>query len=300
MVAIAAYNEKHIKQTVESLLDNKSGEHEIFINICEFRSDANFCFFQEQNINHIKHISNLPPGVGISRYMALDGAERFEYILQSDAHVIYGKSWDKAMVDRYRLIREEKNRRFVISQHVSPCQEDENGKMFKLRKNPEPAYLHLDSYHRVWSTNWIPKKFPDWKENYAVSAAYMFSESSTFIDVPPDPHMWFYGEELALFVRLYSRGIKCFSTDYVDIYHLDKGNNVFDAKKSQDWRTFFYSKQKHPVIDFMDKYTFHRTSSVLDGTLTGIWGAPSPELAKLATSVMGLNVARFKSMYEWM
>lgn len=298
LVAIAAYNESHINQTVNSLLDNKSDTNDVFVNICEFRSDSNFSDLPKQSVAHVKHATSIPTGVGITRSMALRNAECFEYVLQCDAHMIFTKNWDTEIITRYHAIRNYVNQKIVISQHVSPSMESENKTMIPIRKNEESSFLFIDEHFRVWSKNWVYGEKTKWMENTAVSAAYMFSESKTFLEVPPDPHIWFYGEELSTYLRLISRGIRSFSTDYVDIYHLDKGPKTFNAEKAGDWRTMFIDRQPIPVLTAMDRYTLQRVASIFDGTITGLWGAPSKELAQKAVEYMGIDVDKFKKLYQ--
>ena len=298
LVAIAAYNESHLAQTVKSILDNRSGEHDVRVNVCEFRTDSEFSKLQDEFVVHMKNETSVPTGVGISRYMALVNAHCFDYVLQCDAHMLFSKNWDEEIISRYKAISNNYGEKIVISQHVSPCMEGEDGTMVPIAKNDESSLLFINENFHVWSNNWVQQKTMDWRENSAVSAAYMFSESKTFIEVPPDPHMWFYGEELSTYLRLISRGIKSFSTDYVDIYHLDKGEKTFNAARAKDWRTVFSNDIHIPVIMAMDRYTLQRVSSIFDGTITGLWGAPTKELAAEAIKIMNIDVEKFKKMYQ--
>lgn len=298
LVAIAAYNESHIKQTVNSILDNKSNKHDIQISVCEFRSDSRFSDLQNKFVIHTKYESSIPPGVGIVRYMALKNAQYFDYVLQCDAHMLFGKNWDEEIVSRYNAIVKNCKERVVISQHVSPCREDEKDGMTPIKKNEQPSSLFIDDMFRVWSNNWVLESTIDWKENYAVSAAYLFSEASTFLDVPPDPHMWFYGEEHSMYFRLISRGIRSFSTDYIDIYHLDKSDKYFNSLKANDWRTSYFSDTRASIITSMDRYTLQRVASIFDGTITGLWGAPNKELAAEAIRIMNIDLKKFKARFQ--
>jgi hypothetical protein len=298
LVAIAAYNESHVEQTVKSIIENKSNENDVFVNVCEFRTDDKFSDLEEYPAAHKKYRTSVPTGVGIPRYMAMENSACFDYVLQCDAHMILGKNWDSEIVLRYEAISNACENEIVISQHVSPCMEGPEGFMVPIRKNEESSFLFLDEHFRVWSKNWVPRKKVDWMENRAVSAAYMFSASKTFSAVPPDPHMWFYGEELSIYFRLISRGIRSFSTDYLDIYHLDKGDKFFDAKKSGDWRTIFVHDAPPPVLRSMDSYTTQRVASIFDGTLTGLWGAPDQESAKMAVDFIGIDLEKFKKTYR--
>lgn len=297
LVAIAAYNESHIEQTVASILENASKCNLIHINVCEFRTDNNFALFSEKNITHTKHNTSIPTGVGITRYMALSGCQLFDYVLQCDAHMFLGKFWDENMIWRYEIISKEVNARIVISQHVSPLREDENKKLIIKDVFAEPSMLFINEELRIWSRNWVPQQLPDWRENYAISAAYMFSEASVFVDVPPDPSMFFYGEEHTTYLRLISRGIKSISTDYVDVYHLDKRKNTFDAEGAGDWRISLFTDKRLAVLNAFEKYSLQRTASILDGTITGLWGAPTKALAEEAIAIMEIDINLFKRQF---
>lgn len=299
LVAMAAFNEGYIKQTAENLLANKSGRHEIIINVCDFRTTNFFPELDRPEIVHFRHISSVPTGVGVTRSMALKNCEMFDYVMQIDAHMQFGKNWDENLVDRHRLL-EAREGKCVITQHLPALIAGEDGIMHADTDRNHlqgPVRLFFNDQCRTWSEPWETTESKWYEENSAVSAAFMFSKSETFSAIPPDPLIFFFGEEHTLYMRLISRGIKSFSTDYCDVRHLDKGKDFFTDKKKGDWRTFSFAESV-PQVSAFERFSHGRAGLILVGKITGLWGAPNDTAADDALRKMHLDEAMVKSVFN--
>lgn len=299
-VAIAAFNERYLQQTVDSLLRNKSGKHEIIVSICDFRSDDEFPEFVLPEIIHYRHKSSIPTGVGVARSMALRNCEMFDYVLQVDAHMIFGSEWDSNLVDRHMELTKLEGVS-VISQHVPACQDLGDGKLTE-DTNPNhlqtPVRLFVNDQCKIWSEPWAKTESEWYKENTAVHAAFMFTTSEVLVTIPPDPLIFFFGEEHTTYMRMISRGIKSFSTDYCDITHLDKNQKFYDDMEKRDWRTFTYANYVAEINSF-ELFSNKRALSILSGKITGLWGAPDENSANEAIHIMNLNLKQFESIVKF-
>lgn len=297
-MAICAFNERHLRQTVKSVLENSSGRNDIIVSICEFRTDNKFADFSESNVVHYKYTSSIPTGVGVARSMALRNSHLCDYVLQLDAHMMLGEEWDVHLINRYMGIVKQEGE-CVITQHLPSCFDDGNGKMVKdLNANhlQTPVRLFVNKEMKTWSEPWH-KTNTDWyKENQAVSAAFMFSASNTFTVVPPDPLVFFFGEEHTLFMRLACRGIRSFSTDYCDVRHFDKGKLFYEDEEIKDWRVFVFNKSR-PEVELFERFSTKRAGMIMLGQITGLWGATSKTKALIILEQMGITQKAIKSAF---
>ena len=251
-IPIAAFNESFLKQTIESLLENKSLNNEIFINLCDFRTTESFENFPYSQVKHNKYNVSIPPGVGLCRHMAMNGFEKGDYIFQIDAHMTFGKNWDEELIKRHTIL-EQIEGECIISQHLPALSDNNDGKMSiyeGIQRLNTPTNLFINENFSTWSAPWEASKNKWYVENTAISAAFMFGKKETFIKIPPDPLIFFFGEEHTLYLRMYSRGIKSFSTDYFDIRHLDKADSFYNDLEKKDWRTFSYKNADKNIIPF--------------------------------------------------
>lgn len=289
-VAIAAFNEHYIKQTVESLIENKTPQNDVVIQICDFRTTNEFEDFQNKQVIHKKFISSIPTGVGVARNIALDGFQKHEYVLQIDAHMLFGIDWDKNLIERHLLL-EAKEGECIISQHLPAFFENKEKTLSNyVGENylNGPSRLFINNDCHVWSHPWERAESEWYKENSAVSAAFMFSKSKTFSKIPVDPLIFFFGEEHTIYMRMASRGIKSFATDYFDIRHLDKTETFFHDKEKRDWRTFSFSNSDKNVRLF-EQFSHKRIGSILRGEITGLWGATNSETAQAVKQKMNIT-----------
>lgn len=89
-VALTAYNDRYVGQTVESALEKAKYPNRITFGIVEQRIDNKFFDFQKHNqIKHIKINYGAPLGLGTPRTLTLGLYDKEDFIFQIDAHMIF-------------------------------------------------------------------------------------------------------------------------------------------------------------------------------------------------------------------
>src|SRR5205085_2584606 len=70
-----------------------------------------------------------------------------------------------------------------------------------------------------------------------VSACMLFGPASLIADVPYDPHLYFFGEEITLAARLFTHGYDLYHPNQVVIFHdWDRGKRRTHFDDHRDWR----------------------------------------------------------------
>lgn len=257
-ISIIGFNEDYIYQTVLSAIENSYKPDRLYFGIVEQRSDKSFTdFSQIKNVRHSKILSKSPLGVGLPRSHSIDLYEGEDYILITDAHMVFTKNWDELLIRRLESIKKVAGRRVILSQHLPPAVID-NNKLDILNKKYQPTSLHFDG---LFIKDKILEK--EYEEQYALTFHYIFSDAGLAKEVPIDPRPYYIAEESLYSLRVSTRGYKIFSTEYIPMYHLTKPL----VKINNDWRNDIDVKRM--VEDF------HLVYNVLVNKKIGDLSAPS-------------------------
>lgn len=292
-VAIPAYNERYLDFTVADLLDKASGDNEIKVGVVEQSTVNRFACLEYPNVTHLKQSAVHPTGVCRQRLIALLLNLGSDYVLSVDAHMCFDYGWDKELIDRHQKLVQIHGSRCVISQHLPITVDAGNGTLKKIGmvgstyKTPgmtignERITLYDLGSHDGW-----------YKENYFLTAHFMFSTKDVFDDVPPDPDMYFYGEEHTWALRLWTRNIKMFSTNYAGIGHLDKGNPSFKDVEAIDKLNQNHPQDIRNWIYETDCKSLFKMHKVFCGEIVGQWGAPTKALAQEFINKSGIEIEK--------
>lgn len=304
-VAIGSYDDKYIVQTVLSALYNAKNSDNIVFGIHNIRpNDISFNFKPfEKNVRFLNLPYSNPLGTGYARLSAsilcpID----CNYILQTDAHMIFEKNWDEDILFRYKEIKKDfekviitkylmqwndiNNTVQLLKQHGHEICDPYNIPKILPEKNI-PASLKYDGIPRS-----IECMYPsmigyveDWsehetyKEQVGVSGHLMFSESSIIKELMYDPLIPWASDETVYSLRAHTRGYKIVTIRENIAWHFDKGfNPVFSS--GIDFNSYEDEHLNKVSQEYMHShyYGFKRIKDLMLGNEYGFWGAPNEEL----------------------
>jgi hypothetical protein len=309
-ITISACNEKDLKQTVLSAINNAQDPDRLSFGILEHSMNGLYSDLNgiSNNIMHIKLSYDGPLGVGIPRLTAsMLNDRKQDFYLQIDAHMIFEKNWDVDIIKYYSLIS-QKHDKAVISTYVPWWYEDAEG----LIKNPynkelfidpnnfnnypkvESLALKIDSYEKNLFRRHIPIEGigvdwnnKDYQEHFLTSGHFLFSSFNFLSDVMPDPLITWGGEEPITGLRAWTRGYQIFTIPKNIVWHKNK---LGDIKDKNDWRNRKNSLNErlyNICVNNMD-ISYRRIKDIFLGDYVGYWGSPS--LDKLKEYEYTLNV----------
>lgn len=280
-VSICAYNENYIEFTVSDLISKLSNKNNITVGIIEQSSINKFAKLDKyKNVIHLKQNVLHRTGVGRQRLIALNLNTGSDYVLQIDAHSTFSQDWDIELINRLEELQFLHKTQCLISQHLPVCVDKGAGILERIDNINNYTQMYgmtlfeeRISLYPVETKNW-------WYENYFLTAHYIFSTPSVFKEVMPDPDIFFWGEEHSTSLRMWSRNIKIFSTDYIGIGHLDKGNPLFIDSQKIDWKNQILPIEQKNLIASMDRASILKMYDILKGNIVGYWGAPDSSKAQ--------------------
>lgn len=226
-VSIVGFNENYLYQTIKSAIENSYNSERLRFGVVEQRNDESFIdFSQIKNVRDSKIFSTTPLGVGLPRSHSIDLYDNEDYILITDAHMIFSKNWDELLIRKLEFIKKIEDSKVILSQHLPPAF-IKNNKLEILSEKYQPTSLYFDG---LFIKDRILEK--EYIEQYALTFQYIFSDAELVKEIPIDPRPYYIAEESLYSLRVSTRGYKIFSTEYTPMYHLIKPL----VKIDNDWR----------------------------------------------------------------
>jgi hypothetical protein len=229
-VSVPAYCDPDLKRTVFTALKYADHPENIFIGVvqqCDKRQKVNFDSPQVRSMWMPKEDAR---GVGLARSLALQMYENEEFYLQVDSHMIFPQSWDTKARRSYILARDvAKTDKVCINQW--PRRFDfKNGTVHFLQGEPP-----MKNVVQVGNRNLVHPvkyKFDDVhsdmpEESTCMNAGYIFAPGSYTVEVPPDPAISFWGEEMITSMRAWTRGWRFYAPKlWLSAHRYKRGGKV--------------------------------------------------------------------------
>ena len=228
LVEIASYRDPELLNTVYSAIIQADYPERVFFAICD-QSD-NMEIYEKLKINKNCKIKKLKEsearGSCYARYLCQQMIDDEKYIFQIDSHMRFVKHWDTKLIEELLSLNDKKA---IISFYPAYCTEE----MMKLplydKKYDEPTegcimfttgFHNGDSYFLKINSMPINKDDPLAKtKSVFMGAGNFFTFSEAHKEVLHDPNMYFYGDELAMAIRLYTHGWNIYNSGEGYVYH---------------------------------------------------------------------------------
>jgi len=286
-VATSALNEDELFNTVQSAYEMAQKPFRVYFGIAEQRiGDNNYAEFPHfsRKVKKIDIGYPMPAGLQYGRLSALMLHEHQDYVLQIDAHTVFQKNWDEALISQI-IPLEKRHKKSLISCRPKHYRIDNYGnrEFFNTAgqnglciKSDAPGFV-IDSIDFPQSTA------KDHRQHFLVAGGFIFAPMALFLELLPDPRISFSGEEQVFALRACTRGWKIFTTGNSCLYTLGKTEHTFtdvDTRvtgtrpwKSLNTKTLSNGEaciEFHIPIDMPGSYV----NNILTGKTLGYWGAP--------------------------
>ena len=230
-VSIVSYRDPLLKNTVVSLLENKSGRHDITIGIFEQTAKENSLLsitdFDFNNIKYKRIDPEYSEGVCWARHINGLQVEDEELFYQVDSHMLFEKNCDRNMVNDWKRGRDINGHdRIIITANCKGFELDEVGNPVIL---PEPNITCKVKYFYYEKTNDILAAHGDHipsTENIEpaihICAGNFFTTTKWVKEVGADPGVFFEGEEQLMVLQSFIKGYKLYHPRSIHCYHYNK------------------------------------------------------------------------------
>ncbi len=261
-VQIASYRDPELQSTLTDLFSKAEHPERITAGIClqlfpELDHECEFHVERQHQVRCIRVRANESRGVCWARSLIQKLWEGEEYTLQIDSHMRFEPAWDTKMINVLKICPTAKALLTTYPPEYTPPNvlPDECISIMKPSMFDEWRILRLESVV-IPSANAPLEPFSS-----ALSAAcFLFGPSNVISEVPYDPHLYFFGEEISLTVRLWTHGWNFFHPHIPLLYHRwdrDYRNTHWkDVPSSDNLDTLSRNRVNHLLgIASADKYT---------------------------------------------
>ena len=215
-VQIAAYRDPDLPATLHNLIQRAAQPKRLRFGIClQLATDdpphwGTSAFPDHPHLKCIRFDAAESRGACWARRQAQGVYGGEDFLLQIDSHMRAVEHWDDLLLTTWRECSDE---RAVVSVYPNgfqqPCR-------LQTSTLPVMAAAGFDSYGilklRGISRFQLPEEQPDRPIPGAfIAGGFLFGPGSIVSDVPYDPDLYFYGEEIAMSARLWTSGFNIYA-----------------------------------------------------------------------------------------
>ena len=223
-VNLASYRDPECANTVKSLITNSNDWKKLRITICEQNAEEDKPFYHKLNpiYNSIINAFNMSykdaRGPTLARFLIQQRYAGEQYYLQIDSHTLFEKDWDIKLINSLKELPPKS----CLTQYLPDYDIGTVTTNPKLRLNLLVSRIcSLDGFTRINASYDSPHKtYEKPFESNGWSGCFSFSEGDICTDAPIDCYTpdVFFGEEMDIALRLFTRGWNFYSPNYPIAY----------------------------------------------------------------------------------
>lgn len=295
-ISIASYRDPEIVKTIKSAIDNADNPEDLYFGVVlqefeKFEPDLSWV----PNLSLIKMHPKFARGAGFARAQAMTLYDNQDYYLQIDSHTMFEKNWDLLCIDQLKKAQQlSNNNKIILSHFPPPFHVESNGKRvivkksnkqlpFPTKQKPKLTRRSEWTAERVYLSN-IKNGMPELSTT--VLAGFIFAIGDIVKEIPYDPEISFFGEEICFATRAWTRGWDIYSPAVTIIYHFYLRSNYIKIWKDRNVRDISWKD--------IENISKNKQKKVLCGIEQGIFGLGQYRHIKGYEKMTGIN---FKKMY---
>ena len=279
-ISIASYQDPLLKATINSAFNNADSPENLIFGVCDQSNFPinveDFSFGSQIKLEVIDPKTSEGPCWARKRVQKFYNNE--DYYFQIDSHMQFEEGWDsyfKDYIQRIKSVGTAYHQKPIITCYPRAFEvidaEKEIFKLDSLEKRTLTLVLKEDSIFikKCFSNQIAGITENEISHGYLIAAGCLFTTKEFVKEIPYDDNLYFYGEELAILLRSFTRGFSVFHTANVPVYHLY--HVVGDLKRKLHWDEDEEKERKIKWID-RERESINRLVSIVDGSLKGIFG----------------------------
>ncbi|MGY8772731.1 MAG: GlcNAc-transferase family protein, partial [Gammaproteobacteria bacterium] len=233
-ISIASYQDPLLVSTIFSAYGNAEMKDELVFGICDQAEEPikvhEFPFANQIRHEHIDPI--MAKGPCWARHRVQNFYQGEDYFLQIDSHTQFTPGWDRKLIDALGMIASNATqdsyhlkpvitsypRSFKVKDFATGIFELSTGdRHTQIMTYMKDALFSQGSFSRQIG---VPTKSDRITHAFVMAAGCIFSRGSFIEEIPYDPNYYFYGEELSMLLRAFTRGYSFFHIPDVPLFHL--------------------------------------------------------------------------------
>jgi len=295
-ISIASYRDPILIKTIESAISKANRPHDLYFGLViqDLKKDI-------PDLSKYKNISQFimhprdAMGAGFARDIAMSLYDGQDYFLQIDSHTIFEDGWDDiAIAELYKAKNIANNNKVILSYFPPPFYVESN-KRISIVKNDKKQLPYPTRQKPIINKRkeWTAERYEfEDKERLnpelssTVLGGFIFADASLIKEVPYDPEISFFGEEICFAMRAWTRGWDIYSPGKNICYHF-----YFRGDYKKIWKDINIRKISWAEVENISR---EKQKKVLCGIETGIYGAGNIRSLKDYEDFIGID---FKQYY---
>lgn len=248
-VQIAAYRDPQLPATLDSLLNEASSPDRLRICVCWQHSRTERLparFRRAPNIEIIDVDHRLSGGANWAR-RAVQKCWRGEpYSLIMDSHLRFAAGWDRTLLGLMRKLKTTG----VLKPAITCYPPDFSPSTFPRKASRVPLKIYKEAYHDGLLVHFAGFKLPLWRwltepvPAQFLALGLLFTEGRFNAEIPIDPAIYFFGDEITTGLRAYCHGYDFFHPHRVIAWHAyDRKTRTCHWQDHDDW----YSRDRRSL-----------------------------------------------------
>ncbi len=274
-ISIASYRDPELQWTIKSATENANNPDNLYFGVVHQGVDSElFDIDAIKNMSLIKMHPKEAKGAGFARAKAMELYSGQEYFLQIDSHTRFVPGWDAICIDQLNRAKNiSGHSRVLLSYFPAPYEPERNGGMFLVKNNPKiKSYPTRQKILLNKRKQWTAERFEfdsKLKENPELSetvlGGFIFSDGSIVNEVPYDPEISFFGEEICFAMRSWTRGWDIYSPSKNIVYHFYSRGGYSKIWKDRNLRGISWKE--------LEDISYNKQKRILCGEEEGVFGA---------------------------
>ena len=233
-ISIASYQDPLLFPTIFSAYNSAQNKENLIFSICDQSDkgiDIDAIPFKNQiHYEHVDPLLSKGPCWARSRLQSFYQGE--EYFLQIDSHTIFLDNWDAILIEQLNKIKANSAndayfKKPIITSYPRAFEvlDYENYK-FKLYTSDKRTQVLRYRKEFIFSKGsysrqvGIPTQNNNIEHGILIAAGCIFSQGLFLKEIPYDPRFYFYGEELSIALRAFTKGYSIFHIPDIPLFHL--------------------------------------------------------------------------------
>jgi hypothetical protein len=277
-ISIASYQDPLLVSTIFSAYKNAKNKDELVFSVCD-QSDSGIKVeeIEFRNQIHYEHIDPLfSKGPCWARHRAQSFFDDEDFFLQIDSHTQFAENWDLIFIEQLNKISSIESddgyfKKPIITSYPRGFEvmDFEKG-LFGLHMEDKFTQLIMYREDSLFSSGsfsrqiGMPTKCNEITHAILMAAGCIFTKGSFVKEIPYDPNYYFYGEELSMALRAFTRGYSFFHIPDVPLFHLYTDTSNISRKLHWDPE----DEQKRAIKwTELDKKSLSRLDDLFEGNV---------------------------------
>lgn len=255
-VQIPSYRDDQLIYTIQSLLNNAHDSTRLNISICWQHEELEMLpkeILELKNINIIDIDYRESKGANWARSIVQKNWKNEPYTLLIDSHIRFSKKWDIKLINMLLELQNSGVSKPILTGYPPPFEPES----FPKNRSNYPLKMYVEGYYYNLLTKFNGQSIPHFKwiksplKAYFIALGFLFTKGIFNLEIPFDPDIYFYGDEITTGLRAYCHGYDFFHPHRVIAWHLydrktrtphwENHNNwhILDAKSCQRIKEIF-------------------------------------------------------------